>query len=67
MYVYKQPTKQYRNPQHKIIIFEGCHIQPSILVQNLRVYIAFETDLDNVCRKVMDTLIYLNHILKNPI
>ncbi|XP_069985192.1 uncharacterized protein [Penaeus vannamei] len=57
-------------PTDTMIEFQGCYIKPSTTVKNLGVYIdrymTFETHIDHIYRKVMGTLIYLNHI-KNKI
>jgi len=57
-------------PTDTVIDFQGCCIKPNTTVKNLGVhvdrYMTFETHIDHIYRKVMGTLIYLNHI-KNKI
>jgi len=55
-----------RIPNDTIIEFEGCSIKPSTSVNNLGVHLdsfmTFEPHVDKIHRKVVGTLIYLNHI-----
>jgi len=57
-------------PNDTTIEFEGCSIKPNTSVNNLGVhldkYMTFEQHVDKIHRKVMGTLVYLNHI-KNQI